>query len=233
MCGRYTIFQTGELARRFKVSDQELDELLEHLRERYNAAPGQNLPVVIKAEDKRHLMPMRWGLIPVWAKDVSIGYKLINARSESVFEKNTWKRPVLHARCLVPSNGFYEWKKDGSKKQPYFIRPKDSDLFAMAGVYSQWTDKATGEVIESFSILTTTPNKEMSDLHDRMPVILKPDDEERWLEPSNETPESIADLLKPYDDDGLEIYPVSSEVGNSRNEGEKLIHRLPQEEVIL
>jgi putative SOS response-associated peptidase YedK len=227
MCGRYTIYQTGELANRFKTSQKELDKLLGELKAHYNAAPGQNLPVITEYKG-RHLSAMRWGLIPIWAKDRNIGYKLINTRSETVFERPSWKRPILRQRCLVPSNGFYEWIKTDEGKQPYFIHPTDQELFSYAGIFDIWTDKETGEVIESFSILTTGPSKEMRDIHDRMPVILKPNDENRWLEPSNDTPESIADLLKPYDDGKLEVYPVSQDVNGIKFDEERLIHAMPE-----
>lgn len=230
MCGRYTIYQTGELADRFQVDPARQDQLLFQLKARYNAAPGQNLPVVLD-DDGRRLAAMKWGLIPVWAKDRSIGYKLINARGETVFEKPSWKRPVLKQRCLVPSNGFYEWIRSDAGKQPYYIHPTDQALFSYAGIYDSWTDRETGEVIQSFSILTTRPNKEMQPIHDRMPVILKPDEEARWLKSSNDTPESIADLLKPYDDGMLEIYPVSQDVNTARYDDEHLIHAMPESEL--
>lgn len=227
MCGRYTIFQTGELAKRYKLDDAELDEILKDIRARYNAAPSQNLPVVTKVDGKNHLGAMRWGMIPVWAKDEKVGYRMINARAESVFEKPSWKRPVLKQRCLVPSNGFYEWKTTDDGKQPFYIHPTDQELFSFAGIYDSWTHRGSGEVVESFSIITTSPNKEMQDIHDRMPVMLQPSDEDRWLEPSNDTPESIADLLGPYADGRLEIYPVSKDVGSVKNDNKTLIDALP------
>lgn len=222
MCGRYTIFQNSNLGKRYKIKEDDLDELLSQLKDRYNAAPGQNLPVITN-KSGNHLSTMRWGLVPVWAKDEKIGYRMINARAESVFEKPTWKRPVLRQRCLVPSTGFYEWKATDDGKQPYFIYPKDQQLFSFAGIYDTWTNKSTGEILESFSIITTSPNAEMESIHDRMPVILKPSDEARWLEPSNDQPESVADLLRPYDDNMLLMHPVTKDVGNARNDEKRLI----------
>jgi putative SOS response-associated peptidase YedK len=231
MCGRYTIYQTGELKSRFKLPQKEIDALHDELKARYNAAPGQNLPVVTSGDEGRHIGTMRWGLIPAWAKDEKVGYRLINARDDSVFTKPTWKRPVLHNRCLVPANGFYEWKRTGKEKQPFYARPKGTDLFSFAGLFDHWTNKETGEVIESFSIITTEPNKEMRSIHNRMPVILKPTDEESWLDPSHDTAQSLEKVLHPYKDDGLEIIPVSTDVNRAWVDDEHLIYPLPQQSV--
>lgn len=228
MCGRYTIYQTGELNARYDVDDAEQDELLEDLKANYNVAPGQKLPVITRNSPNR-LELMRWGLIPVWAKDEKIGYRMINARAETVFEKPSWKRPALKQRCLVPANGFYEWKTIDEGKQPFFIRLLDVELFSFAGLYDQWTHKETGEVIRSYAIITTDANRDMQGIHDRMPVILKPDDEDRWLEPSNDTPESIADLLRPFEDGKLEYYEVSTDVNSPRNNDEHLIYPIDHE----
>lgn len=222
MCGRYAVYTPAGILEYYRIEFP-----LEELDERYNAAPGQYLPVVVNHEDKKRLTKMRWGMIPVWAKDDKIGYKLINARSETVFEKPTWKRPMKSKRCLIPANGFYEWKKEGDAKQPYYIHLKDQELFSFAGVFDHWTNRETGEVIESYSILTTSPNKEMKPIHDRMPVVLHQKDEDRWLDPENESPESLADLFNPYDDGALDIYPVDKGVGNARVDNESLIHALP------
>lgn len=223
MCGRYTIYQTGELKSRYQITGSEQDELLSRLRANYNVAPGQKLPVITRHSPNR-IEIMRWGLIPVWAKDERIGYKMINARAETVFEKSTWKRPILTNRCLVPANGFYEWQTTDDGKQPFFIRLRNIELFSFAGIYDRWTHKETGEVIHSYSILTTDANREMQGIHDRMPVILKPEEEDRWLEPSNDTPESIADLLKPFEDGMLEAYEVSTDVNSPRHNDESLIY---------
>ncbi len=226
MCGRYVIYQTKELAKRFQVPPDELDTLLEELRANYNVAPSQTLPVITQ-DDARHMKLMRWGLIPVWAKDEKIGFKMINARAETLFEKSTWKRPALKQRCLVPANGFYEWKKLDDGKRPFYIKPKDQELFSFAGVYDNWTSRETGEVVQSYSIVTTKPNKEMTAIHDRMPVILQPEQEAHWLDPSNDDPDSIADLLHPYEDNMLEMYEVSRDVGSVANNSKELIYPLP------
>ncbi len=228
MCGRYTLYQTGELSDRFKVDQKETEALYEDLKQRYNISPTQILPTVVEKDDKRHLELMRWGFMPVWAKkpgDV-FKYKTFNARSEEIFDKATWKNAIRHSRCLVPSNGFYEWRDTPTGKQPFFIRPKDQELFAFAGLYRTWKDPADGMEWGTYSIITTSPNQEMESIHKRMPVILKPKDETRWLEPANDSPESIADLMQPYDDGMLEIVEVSRAVNTSRTDNDTLIHPL-------
>lgn len=221
MCGRYTLFNTSSLKKRFNLATK-----IDKLRANYNVAPGQFMPVVIDLDGKREIEIMKWGLVPVWAKDISIGYKLINARAETVFDKPMWKGSVMHHRCLVPSNGFYEWKATNEKtKQPYFIKPKDQELFSFAGVFSAWKD-AEGKELFTFSIITTEPNKEMENIHNRMPAILHPEDEDKWLKPSSETRDDIEPLLRPLEDGSLEMYAVSRDVNSPKNNEESLIYHL-------
>lgn len=224
MCGRYTLFATGELRERYKLQKKELDAIHEGLKERYNIAPSQLVPTVYEKDGKRHMELMKWGFMPIWSKDPKsiFKYKTFNARSEDIFDKPLWKRAIRQTRCLVPSTGFYEWKDTGSGKQPFFIRPKKQDLFSFAGLYSTWKD-VEGLEWDTYAIITTSPNKEMEAVHNRMPVILHPKDEERWVEPSNDTPESIADLMRPYDDGKLEIYEVSRDVNTSRVDNDTLV----------
>ncbi|MDB5166044.1 MAG: hypothetical protein JWM37_116 [Candidatus Saccharibacteria bacterium] len=224
MCGRYTLFETDELADRFDVDEAEMDALRDDLKKRYNIGPSQIVPTVVQRTDKPHLELMRWGFMPVWAHDPKavFKYKTFNTRSEDVFDKPTWKKAIRQQRCLVPSNGFYEWLALPDGKQPFFIKPKDQELFAFAGIYNTWKD-SEGLEWGTYSILTTTPNQDMERIHNRMPVILKPDDESRWLEPSNETPETIADLLRPYEDGMLDIYEVSRDVNTTRVDNDTLV----------
>jgi putative SOS response-associated peptidase YedK len=162
---------------------------------------------------------MRWGLVPIWAKDMKIGYKLINARAETVFDKPMWRNVIKRKRALIPASGFYEWKKDDQAgkphKTPYYIHPKTMELFAFAGLWEVWHD-AEGKEWKTYTIITTEPNKEMSGLHDRMPVILHPEDELPWLR-AGDTKEDIEKFLLPYEDNGLEIYEVSDEVNSPQN----------------
>ena len=218
MCGRYTLYQTRDLKKRFRLADRPTQDVDNN----YNVGPGQFMPVIVRSEYGNQEELMKWGFVPPWAKDTKIGYRLINTRAESVFSSPMWRIAILRHRCLVPSRGFYEWKvlADG-KKHPYYICPKDMELFAFAGIWSTWRD-VEGRELKTFSILTTEPNKEMADIHNRMPVILKPDDEDRWLEPSLERA-GIEALLHPYEDGGLEFFEVSRDVNVTRNNDNHLI----------
>ena len=182
MSSRYTLFQIDQLRDRFSLDDSPSAGL----KKRYNIAPGQTAPVIVEHNRKPKLEMMKWGFVPLNAKDANsiFRYKTYNARSESIFDKATWKDAIRSRRCLVPTNGFYEWfSATPTGKQPFFIRPKDQGLFALAGIYSSWLDP-DGVEWGTYSIITTTPNKEMQTIHDRMPVILHPNDEALWLDPS-------------------------------------------------
>ncbi len=156
--------------------------------------PVSFCPSSFSLRSDRTIESMQWGLVPKWAKEPNIGYKMINARSEGIFEKPSWRGPIKYQRCLVPANGFYEWRREasGRVKTPYFIHPKDQGLFAFAGIYEIWHDPQ-GNELWSYAIITTTPNAEMTSVHDRMPVILHPDDWELWLDPRfrTEAPSSL------------------------------------------
>ena len=189
------------------------------------------MPVITADESgQRHMELMKWGLVPAWAKDPSIGYKLINARDDTIFEKPMWRGLVLKKRALIPADGFYEWKRlpeDGKeRKQPFYIHPKQSDIFSFAGVWETWKD-VEGKELKTYSIITTAPNEEMSSVHNRMPVILHPEDEASWLEPSKVSREEIEPFLHPYEDQGLEMYEVSKDVNSAANNDEHLIYALP------
>jgi len=227
MCGRYTLHKKAkDLAKRYNLATVPKD-----IQENFNVAPGQIMPVITADElGQRHLELMKWGLIPAWAKDQSIGYKLINARDDTIFEKPMWRDLVLRKRALIPADGFYEWKRlpEGNKerKQSFYIRPKHSDVFSFAGVWETWKD-VEGKELKTYSIITTVPNEEMSSVHNRMPVILHPEDEASWLEPSKVRREEVEPFLYPYEDQGLEMYEVSKDVNSAANNDEHLIYALP------
>lgn len=225
MCGRYTLTKGKYLAKRFDLPKAPKD-----VKPNYNVAPGQTMPVITESETGRQLELMKWGLVPVWAKDPNIGYKLINARSETMFDKPMWRNVIRKKRCLIPADGFYEWQKlaGGKKvqKQPFYIHPKQLDLFAFAGVWETWKD-AEGMERKTYSIITTEPNKEMAKIHNRMPVILHREDEADWLSPAhNDDQKAIDALLHPYEDGGLEMYEVSQDVNSPRNNDAHLIYAL-------
>jgi putative SOS response-associated peptidase YedK len=169
---------------------------------------------------------MKWGMVSQWAKDSAIGYKMINARAESVFDKPAWRGPVKYHRCLVPAHGFYEWQAMPTVgKQPYYITPADQGLFAFAGLFDIWHDNQTNE-LWSFSICTTAANRDMAAIHDRMPVILAGNEEAQWLDPSRQNREAIEPLLHPYPEDNLKIVAVSSQVNTVKNNSQQLIYPL-------
>lgn len=224
MCGRYTLYETKDLGKRFKLVHQQ--QFMS--KDNYNVAPRQWLPVIFDDEEMGRIAePMQWGYIPMWSKDPTKGPRPINTKSETAFESRMWIGSMRHHRCLIPARGFYEWKHVNEQmKVPYFIHPKDQDLFSFAGLYSIWND-VEGRPLYSFSILTTRPNKEMEAIHDRMPVILHPDQEDTWLDRHIDEREILEPLLEPYEDGGLELYRVSDEVNSPRNNDSHLVQAVP------
>src|SRR5580765_5080777 len=221
MCGRYRL----TAKQRFIAEHFDLEESEVHSSPRYNIAPTQEAAVVRqdRQQPKRLFSLMRWGLVPYWAKDASIGFKTINAMSETAAEKASFREAMRRRRCLVPADGFYEWQKLGRKeKQPYNIGMADDGLFAFAGLWERWADSA-GTPLNSFTILTTTANPLLAGIHDRMPVILKPEDYAVWLDPGMTNPAGVADLLRPFDARLMKKYPVSTRVGNADNDDPECI----------
>lgn len=221
-CGRYVLQTTAkDLAKRYNLAKAPAV-----IASNYNVAPGQTMPVVVEEDGKIKVELMKWGLIPVWAKDPAIGYRLINARDDHIFEKPMWRGVILKKRALIPATGFYEWQKPpaGSKqhKTPFYIHPKQIDLFSFAGVWSSWKDK-DGKELKTYSIITTQPNKEMAKVHNRMPVILRQSDEADWLEPSKAARQDVEPFLHPFEDHGLQMYKVSTEVNSTRNNNKDLL----------
>jgi putative SOS response-associated peptidase YedK len=211
MCGRYSIkTDEDQLCLRFKAGSSK-----ESLKPRYNSAPSQNLPV-IPNESPKKIALYRWGLIPHWAKDEKIGYKMINARAETLLEKSTFKLSLKKQRCLVLADGFYEWKKEGSFKTPYRILLKSEEPFAFAGLWASWYD-SKGKETRSFTIITIEPNSLISKIHNRMPAILLPENEEIWLDP-DVSEEKALKLLKPYPAKLMQAYPVSKLVNSPKND---------------
>ncbi len=216
MCGRYTLdVKTGKLVKRFKVDNKPKD-----IRENYNVSPSQEMPVIIEDETgKRRIETMQWGIPRMLGKDLV--KELINTRADKAFG-GFWKRTVLNHRCLVPATGFYEWRASKDGKIPFYIHPKKIELYSFAGIWDNWKSK-DGHEIKTYSIMTTEPNKEMKAIHNRMPVILHPEAEASWIEPSNDKPENLESLLFPFEDNGLEIYEVSRDVNSPRNNDKSLL----------
>ncbi|HZK24755.1 MAG TPA: SOS response-associated peptidase [Oscillospiraceae bacterium] len=188
MCGRFTLINWQELIVRFGVAAYDLQP-------RYNIAPTQGIPVIVQGAKELRLF--RWGLIPFWAADETFAARLINARAETVLEKKSFRHCMQQKRCLIPADGFYEWKKEGNKKQPYYFSLTGGQLFAFAGLWDKWR-APDGSEIFTCTIITTQANQLVAEIHQRMPVILPPEAEAMWLDPQLRQPEVLQSLLQPY-----------------------------------
>lgn len=218
MCGRFSIFADPErLAERFDASLPE-----EGLRPRYNAAPTQNLPVILNEDaDARRIELLRWGLVPFWAEDPSIGSRMINARGETLAEKPSFRTALKKRRCLVLADGFYEWQKTADGKIPMRITLKSGEPFALAGLWETWKEP-TGDLLRTFTIITTTPNELLEPIHNRMPVILPREHEAIWLD--NAADQGIwLDMLRPYSADLMTVHPVSKRVNFVGNDDPEIV----------
>jgi putative SOS response-associated peptidase YedK len=216
MCGRFSNFTPIEALReRFRADPPD-----EPVYPRYNAAPGQRL-IVIPMSDPHKMHLYKWGLIPHWAKDPKVGNSLINARSETLKEKPAFQGSLQKGRCLVLADGFYEWKSTAGSKIPYRVELKDRKPFAMAGLASKWKD-VTGKEIATFTIVTTNANNIVGAIHDRMPVIFKPEQESKWLDPSIDVQE-VNQYLLPYPENDMAIYPISTLVNSPKNDTAEIV----------
>ena len=214
MCGRFQLSIKGKhISERYNI--EVYDELY---RPSFNCAPSQKLPIITNIDSDK-LSFFKWGLIPFWAKDPSIGIKLINAKSETIHEKASFKNAFKRQRCVVPCNGFYEWKKN-KDKTPYRIFLKNEAIFSLAGIWERWKD-SEGRVSNTFSILTTSPNKLMEGIHNRMPVILSKKHEEDWLKEKDAS--KLISLFQPYPEKEMEAYPISKLVNSPINNSEDII----------
>jgi putative SOS response-associated peptidase YedK len=226
MCGRYTLKQPADaLAQQFQVT------LPTELPARYNVAPGQPIFAVretlTRSGPHREPAVFQWGLVPSWAKDPSIGSRLLNARAETLAEKPSFRAALKYRRCLIPADGFYEWQSVGKLKVPFHIRLRDGAPFAFAGLWETW-ERPEG-YLETCTIVTTTANEALQHLHERMPVILPPERYQEWLDPTRQKGEALLPLLKPYRADEIALYPVGDLVNRVANEGPALIEPRPTE----
>lgn len=223
MCGRFTLAQNpADLMSFFGLAE------VPELQLRYNIAPSQPVAVirVEPADQRRYLSFARWGLIPSWTKDPQSGHHPINARSETAAEKPTFREALRYRRCLIPADGFYEWKKTGAQKVPMRFTHRDDKLFAFAGLWERWKDP-DGSTLDSCVILTTEPNELVAPVHDRMPAILLEANYQRWLSPSLTAASEILQLLAPYPDQEMKAYPVGTLVNSALSEGSDLIRPAP------
>ena len=214
MCGRFVLVAPGRMiAERFQLGKQP------ELQPRYNIAPSQTIAAIRLDPDSgdRRLSLLRWGLIPFWAKDIKIGYKMINARGETVPSKPAFRAAFKQRRCLIPASGFYEWKREKRKKQPFYFQVKDGPVFAFAGLWEHW-ESPEGEAVESCTIITTEANSLLEPVHDRMPVILRERDYELWLDPATKTSATLTSFLRPFPAEEMTAHPVSTLVNSPTND---------------
>lgn len=220
MCGRFAQRSPSKkIAEKFKV--EEVPPLVE----RYNVAPAQQVLGIRESSGAREAAFFKWGLVPGWAKDAAIGNKLINARSETVTEKPSFRGAFARRRFLVPSDGFFEWSRRGDRKRPFYFHMRDGEPFAIAGLWERW--EGEGEPLETCTLLTTEANELLAPHHDRMPVILRPEDYEAWLDADLQRPELLTPLLRPYPYEGMAAYAVSMRVNSPSNDGPSCVEPLP------
>jgi putative SOS response-associated peptidase YedK len=219
MCGRFTRRHTAEeIAERFEVeAAAEFDEA------RYNIAPAQIVPIITQ-RDARQVLACKWGLVPFWSKDPALGNKLINAKAETLAEKPSFKYALEKRRCLIPADGFFEWDKRGKPAQPLYIHRRDDGLFAFAGLWEE-CKLLDGQLLRTCTIITVPPNALIGAFHQRMPAILRLEDETAWLDTALKGKDALA-CLQPFNDEELEAYPVSTAINNPAHQGAELISRL-------
>ncbi len=229
MCGRYVIEDFQELSETLRQVPFQIDY---DPNPTWNAAPSQRLPVIVEDNGAWHLRPMQWGLIPRWTKP---GEKPkvapINARAETLAEKPMFRSLVKRHRCLVPANGFYEWRRTGGPKQPYYIFLKDQPVMLMAGLYDTAKDIA-GEPFQTYTIITGGPNVLMQDIHDRMPMIIHPEDAELWMDHDVDALEPLEPLLQPVAGEEMDLYPISTAVNSVKNNNPDLIEPIAEQDFL-
>jgi len=214
MCGRFALFSSVQAIKKYYNYLNEVQDW----KANFNIAPSQKIPVIINKNGEKNLEFFHWGLIPFWAKDKKIGYKMINTRAETISEKPSFKYAFQKRRCLIPANGFYEWRKED--KQPFFFQMKDSEIFSFAGIWENWKSQE-GNYMQSCSIITTSANDFMKGIHHRMPAILPKEQETIWL--SNQSQEKLLSLLQPFDSEKMITHKVSKNVNSVKNNYEELI----------
>ncbi len=229
MCGRYSlIVEMEQLLIYYGIQPSAYAHT-----PRYNIAPGQSLPAIIAdADGTRRIGPLRWGLVPSWAKEEKVGYMMINARAETLADKPAFRKLLPSRRCILPADGFYEWRKlNKNEKQPYRITLKDKSLFSMAGLYDTWISPS-GDKVNTCTIITTVPNELMQPIHDRMPVILPPEHVRHWLNKEITDLSQLMQLLQPYSSEQMRLYPVNPLVGSVKNDSPACIepYQIPQQD---
>jgi len=224
MCGRFTNKAKPEqIKKEFKIVNKNPNLF----QPSYNIAPSQMIEVVFEPENERIISPLKWGLVPHWAKDAEIGNRMINARAETLSEKPSFREAFKSRRCIIPASGFYEWKKKGTgAKQPFYFYLKDKEVFGFAGLWETWIDKQSGEELETCTIITTEANEVLKPIHERMPVILKPENYDEWLDVKVKNTNKLQELLKPYSSEEMDSHPVSININYPDKDSPDLIKPL-------
>ena len=217
MCGRFALYSSFSAIKEYADVLNEIGEFDKN----YNIAPGQITPIVMIEKSKKILEPVKWGLVPFWAKDPKIGYRMINTRAETISEKPSFKTAFKYRRCLIPTNGFYEWRK--TDKQPFYISLINREIFTFAGIWEEW-HSSDGSSLRTCSIITTKPNETIQEIHERMPAILSKKAEEEWL--ANNNQKNLLNLLKPYDSVEMQMHPVSKAVNYYKNNDSQLLKEI-------
>lgn len=219
MCGRYSLAVSKE-----RINKQFNLSIKENLDGSYNISPTQSA-YVISNDQPKAIQKMSWGLIPYWSKDKKTGANLINARREGIASRPSFRMPIRKRRCLVLADGFYEWRKEGRKRVPYRITMENNSLMAMAGIWDKWEETSSGEIIYSFAIITSPPNAEMQNIHDRMPVILPSEEmQQDWLK---DLPlEDTLNMMQTLSDGQLNVFPISEKVNKVSNNSADLYHQI-------
>ena len=221
MCGRFELHSAfAIIAKLFGLTGDSV-----MMPTGFNIAPGQDIAIIVKVGGKNRLTTCHWGFVPSWGQDLKEGYKMINARAETVAEKPSFRQAFSRGRCLVIADGFYEWKNVGGKKTPVYVRLKSGKPFGMAGLYNLWTSPE-GEQVCTSAIITTEANGIVRTVHDRMPVIIAPAATGLWIDPSVHEKEKLLPVLKPYPDDEIELYEVSARVNSPKNDSKENIQRI-------
>jgi len=224
MCGRFAQQRpASELAEIFAA-----EPLVDDAEARYNLAPTDPALVVVERPDRRGLTAYRWGLVPHWEKTPAGGARRINARAETVAATPAFRDSFARKRCIVPADAFYEWDRSGSVRQPYAVRRSDGQPLALAGLWASWRASDESEPLRTFTIVTTRANEAIAHVHDRMPVVLRPDAWDRWLDPLLADPSELLGLLVPADPEGLDVYAVDRLVNSVRNDGPALLEPLQE-----
>jgi len=221
MCGRYSLVCIDELGNRFRVHNPMIGA-----RSRFNVAPGNEMPVIIRAGGENEIAVMKWGLVPCWTNDLASARKPINARAEGLSEKPMFAPLLKSGRCLVPASGFFEWKKEGKRNVPFWFHLPESPLFAFAGLYDTWQG-AGAQPLSTYTIITCEPNVLLAEVHNRMPVILSRENEQRWLSREPPAPQDLSRILSPYPASCMAKVPVADLVNNPSVDDERVVRPLP------